>query len=205
MSESDTPASTEQSASEQFRSLALWILTTLAAGVLLALLLGSATPRIRLLGIYPLAIGAFVAFGALGLMVKFELNISKLSFSWMILLAMAVVAGSTCWSWSLWENKLSQEFASEYSRSKSRMDFILKEIDPAEQEKLHREHLLRFRESVTFQAYLSDRLKAFSEQLGRKNVWDRPIPEVIFGFELLLTLVGAWIVILQGTREPSDE
>lgn len=201
MSESDTPASTELSDLGQFRSLALWMLTTLAAGVLLALLLGSTTPRIRLLGIYPLAIGAFVAFGALGLMVKFELKISNYSFSWMILLAMAVLAGSTLWSWNLWKKQLTQEHAVALAR----MSGILRDVDPEQQELIRRENLMKFRETVTFSAYLSNRLETFSKQLGRKNVWDSTVPEVIFGFELFLSIVGAWIVIHQGTREVSYE
>jgi hypothetical protein len=200
VSNSDTTEPTEQAVPGQLRSLVLWLLITLAAGALLALLSGSATPRIRLLGIYPLALGALIAFGALGLLAKFDLKLDKILFGWIILLAMTVAAGSTAWSWQIWKKQVTEEFAREYPKAQAKLEFILKEIDPVEQEKLHLEHLLRFHNSIRFASYLSDRLRSFSERLGRKNVWDPPVPEVMFCLELFLALVGAWVVALQGMK-----
>jgi hypothetical protein len=201
VSNSDTTEPTEQPAAGHRRSLVLWLLITLVAGALLALLLGSATPRIRLLGIYPLAIGAFVAFGALGLLAKFDLKLDKILCGWIVLLAIAVVAGSTAWSWQIWKTQLTRDHAI----AQERMSMILKDIDPDQQALIRRENMLKFRETITFPAYLSDRLKALVDQIGRKNVWGSPVPEIIFGVELFLALVGAWVVVLQGNRElPED-
>jgi hypothetical protein len=193
MSEPETSQPAQRNRRGGTGGLVSWILLTLATGALLAGLLGSATPRIRLLGIFPFAEGAVIAAAALFLKTRFRLTSPRASVVWILLLAMGVAAGTTCCSWQLWKRHLTREHA----ETQARIDRFLQDADEEARTRIRRENLDIFRERVTFSAYLGHRLEAFARRLGRPQGWDSPVPELVFGFELLLALIGAAVVLHQ--------
>lgn len=178
------------------RAAALWRLATLAVGGLLAFLLGSATPRVRLIGIYPLALGACVAWCGVQLRERMSLEVTRAAAVWIVLLAAVVHAGSGVQSWRIWKQGLLREHAGQMAQ----MQRMLKDAAPEFRERAQRDIALARRHALEFRTYLSQRLGQFAQQIGRREVWGSPVPEAVFGFEMFLAGIGALVTVLASTR-----
>lgn len=178
-------------------NVCLWLLVTLAGAVVLAFLAGSATPRVRLLVLFPLAMGALVALGCLSLLTMMQLELSGWMMGWIILLAAAVPAGASVQAWRLWRSGLQEQRAA-FMQQVNRM--VENASDPeqagAERSKLRQ----AFAEKTSFPVYLSHRLESFSRQMGRREVWAPPLPEMLFAFELVVSAIAALFVCLNAWR-----
>ena len=180
-------------------NVCLWLLVTLAGAILLAFLAGSAIPRVRLLVLFPLAMGVLVAYGSLSLLEALELRLSGWMLGWIVILAAAVPAGSSVQAWRLWKQG-EREKRADFVRQFNRM--IANAADPeqaeAERRKLHQ----AFEERTSFPVYLSHRLQSFAEQVGRREVWAPPLPELLFAFELVVAAIAALFLCLKVWRSP---
>jgi hypothetical protein len=190
-------ATDERPAKNSPPTVCLWLVATLAGAILLAFLAGSATPRVRLLVLFPLAIGALVAFAALSLLEMLDLHLSGWMLGWIVLLAAGVPAGSAVQSWRLWRSELQEQRAG-FMQQVHRM--MANAADPKQAAEERRKLMRAFEEKTSFPVYLSHRLAAFSRQAGRREVWDPPIPELLFAFELVVAAIAALFLCLKVWR-----
>jgi cytochrome c556 len=177
-------------------SVAAWCAATLVAGGLLAFVMGSATPRIRLIGIYPLALGAFAAAGCIWLLGQMKLTITPATAAWIVAIAAAVHVGSTVQSWRIWKDALIREHAG----SMGRMNQMLKDAEPEFRQETMRAMALRLRVATELQAYLSQRLEVLSRALNRNAVWDSPVPQFLFTAEICVAGIAALVTILASAQ-----
>jgi hypothetical protein len=187
------------------QNVCLWLLVTLAGAIVLAFLAGSATPRVRLLVLFPLAMGALVALGCLSLLAQMEMELSGWMMGWIVLLAAAVPAGSSVQAWRLWRSGLQEQRAA-FMQQVNRM--VENAADPEQAETERRKLRQAFAEKTSFPAYLSHRLEAFSRQMRRREVWAAPLPEMLFAFELVVSAIAALFLCLNARRSaqrPPDE
>jgi len=180
-------------------NVCLWLLLTLVAATLLAFLAGSAIPRVRLLVLFPLAMGAFVAYAALTLLKQLELRLSGWMLGWIVMLAAAVPAGSAVQSWRLWRSELQEQRAG-FMQQVDRM--IANAADPKQAAEERRKLQRAFEDKTSFPVYLSHRLAAFAAQVGRREVWAPPAPELFFAFELVVAAIASLFLCLRVWRSP---
>ncbi len=173
----------------------LWVLLTLALAALLAAGIGSATPRLRLLGLFPLCLGAITAFCGYWLVETLRLELSRTMGVWVLLLAAAILAGSNVQSWRVWRTATLRDQIS----IRRQMEDLLKDVPAEERDELFRNHARELAQRLTFASYLSSRLEAFARQIGRREVWAPPVPEILFAAEIALAAIGALIVLLAST------
>ena len=173
-----------------------WFLATLLAGIVLSFLLGSATPRIRLNGLFPLIVGGLCAFGSLALLDKFNLKISRLKTLWILILAVDVFVGSSLEAYYLWRTDLEEAHAA----STTRIEQMLRGAPPEKREKILRDNAAALQNKLTFRIYLSQRLDSVACKFGRREAWDPPVPEIVYACELVLAFVGALLVLVR--RQP---
>ena len=97
MSESDVSKAEPQRPAEggSLRSLLFWFVLTLLGSFLLAWLLGKASARIKLLGLFPIAVGVLTAGLSLELLKQWGLELRKPQIAWIGLLAILVSAGAS--------------------------------------------------------------------------------------------------------------
>lgn len=195
--------SSPEAASDELRgknsspSVLLWLLATLSGSILLAWIFGKADPRIKLLGLFPLALGALTAFLSVELLRRQNLFLRKPMIAWMTAMALIVSAGATYqssrdWHDEIWEDRKGVIGENAYQ------DYVEMRAGNERDERF--EYFQTLESKTSFEAYLSHRLKAFSEQLGREYVWDSPVPEVAFGIEQLLAASGGLIVSIISFR-----
>lgn len=190
-----TPPPVEETAPNKLSSLIAWFAATLASAAALAWLMGSATPRIRLIAIYPLCLGVAAAYLSMALMIPLKLIITRGLTLWILLIAILMTSASNYQSWRVWKQKLTREHAA----TQRQIAAILKDVPAEERNKTLRNNARKLLERATFDVYLSERLLAFAQQAGRRQVWDPPVPEIVFGFELFLAALGAYIMVAFGT------
>lgn len=169
----------------------LWLLVTLAGAILFAFLAGLANPRVKLLGLFPLALGALTAFLSVELLKLQGLSLRKFMMAWVMLLSVIVPAGATYRSSRDWHDQYWDERKG-FLGENAYQDFLEMHDEKYRDERY--DYMLVLESKTSFQAYLSHRLEAFSNQLGREYVWDSPVPEAVFGIEQLLAALGAFVV-----------
>jgi hypothetical protein len=175
--------------------LLVWLAATLAAAAGLAWLAGSATPRVRLIAIFPLCLGLCTAYLAMWLMIPLKLKISDGLTAWIVLLAVLAALGSSFQSWQIWRRDLIREHAA----VQQQIGAVLKDLPAGQRAQVLRDNARQLTERTSLQEYLSDRLLAFAQRVGRRQVWDAPVPEIIFGGELFLAAAGAYIMVAFGS------
>jgi|GEM_PF-1528351 hypothetical protein len=200
--DSQSKAQNDPSPGESW-SVPKWLVSTLAGTVVLAVLSGSATPRVRLLFLAPLAVGGFTAAGSIWLLIKFNLNheMQNWMVGWITLLAIGVTLGSTYLAWKSWQSDLKTEriaFMKQITKMAENAE------DPKTVQQERRKMMLAFQARTSFTSYLSYRLEGFSKQLGRNNVWAPPVPELIFLGEQFLSGVAALFLSLTAYHGKGD-
>ena len=198
-SETATQPPHERVSTNSFSNICLWLLVTLVGAALLAFMAGSATPRVRLLLLFPLAMGAVVAAASLSLLSSFHLDKRGWMTGWILLLAIGVPAGTTWQAWRLWKHDLRDERVAFMQQINRMMDNA---ADPEAAQQQRRQMMLAFAEQTSFTAYLSHRLDAFSRQVGRERVWDPPVPELLFTLEMFVSAVAALFLCLNTWQSP---
>lgn len=204
MNDADSQSKTQDESSPGASwSVPKWLVSTLAGAVALAVLSGSATPRVRLLFLAPLAMGGFTATGAIWLLIKFHLNHEMQSWmvGWIMLFAIGVTLGSTFLAWKNWQDDLKTERIA-FIRQITKM--AENAVDPEAIQQERKNMMLSFQERTSFTSYLSYRLEGFSKQLGRNNVWAPPVPELIFLSEQFLSGVAALFLCLTAYHGKGD-
>lgn len=178
-------------------NVCLWLLVTLAGAILFAFLAGSANPRVKLLGLFPLALGALTAFLFVELLKLQGLSMRKSMIAWIMLLSFIVPAGATYRSSRDWHDQHWNDRKGFLGENAYR-DFL--EMHDEQNRDERYDYMLELESKTSFRAYLSHRLEAFSNQLGREYVWDSPVPEAVFGIEQLLAALGAFVVSISFYR-----
>jgi len=192
MNEIDSDSSEIATGEEARNSVEHWIPITLLGALVVGGLFGFATPRIKLLLLFPLGLGILTGVLAVAVANYFQLNVSKGMIVWMILFGALTFEGATRMAVYQWSQKATRFLQFQFPVTDDDLD--------AESRRTLQEFKDRSRKSRTYQEFLSHRLTAFAKQVGREQVWSSPVPEMIYGSELFLAAIGAGFVGLKTRR-----